>query len=156
MLSAGYKVSVCGDSTSLLSSEIRDRFAHSLLDYGFLSSSDQLNSFYSSVTHLLFLSLHDNSPNVLMEGLSHGCVVIAFDLPFCSEHITHLKNGILIPLTLGSDLKDLSAYIIDSISDSSLNSYISEAAQQYSAATFSLDLMASRYLALLPDKPSVF
>ena len=156
MLSAGYSVSVCGDSTNLLSSEIRDRFPHTLVDYGFLSSSEQLNTFYSSVSHLLFLSLHDNSPNVLMEGLSHGCVVIAFDLPFCSEHISHLRNGILIPLTLCSDLKGLSAYVIDSISDSSRNAFISEQAHLYSAATFSLDLMASRYLALFQGKPIDF
>ena len=59
-------------------------------------SFQNINKFYSGLDIFLFTSIHEGSPNVIFEALSHGLPIVASDIPATSEVIDNNINGFLI------------------------------------------------------------
>lgn len=62
-------------------------------------------------------SVHDGTPNSLLEGMACGCFPVAGDLESIREWITHGKNGLLVDPT---DPEALSNAILEALENSNL------------------------------------
>lgn len=66
---------------------------HSL---GLLTDPDTLKQLYVAADVLVVPSIQENLSNIILEGLSHRCPVVAFDIGGNSDMIEHRVNGSLI------------------------------------------------------------
>ena len=55
-------------------------------NFGFLKEEHEIRDFYHKSNYILFLSKQDNSPNQIMEAMSNGSIVIAFDNYFTRKY----------------------------------------------------------------------
>lgn len=84
--------------------EIELRMPH--LHLGSVSNDRLLSLIYSAADVLILPSLQDNQPNTILEAMSCGTPVIAFNVGGVSEVIQHGKNGILVSPISASGLCD--------------------------------------------------
>ena len=71
-----------------------------------VKSSDELALYYSAADVLLFTSIAENFPLVILEAMSCGLPIVAFDVGGVKEVVTHLKNGYIAPYQDTSALKE--------------------------------------------------
>ena len=64
---------------------------------GHIGSSDELALYYSAADVLLFTSIAENFPLVVLEAMSTGLPVVAFDVGGVKEVLTHKKQGYIAP-----------------------------------------------------------
>jgi glycosyltransferase involved in cell wall biosynthesis len=69
-----------------------------------LTSADDLAEVYSLADVFVTPSLEDNLPNTIMEALSCGTPVVAFDTGGIPEMVDHLKNGYLAKFKDAADM----------------------------------------------------
>lgn len=62
---------------------------------GEIKSQEKLANLYNDCDILLYPSLEDNLPNVVMESLACGLPVVAFNIGGISDLVKHKKNGYL-------------------------------------------------------------
>ena len=75
---------------------------------GRINSSNNLAKIYSSADIFIAPSIQDNLPNTVMESLSCGTPVVAFNIGGMADMITHLKNGYLaIPFSIEDLVKGI-------------------------------------------------
>ena len=60
---------------------------------GHIENKDELALYYSSADALLFTSIAENFPLVILEAMSCGLPIISFDVGGVREVVTHLENG---------------------------------------------------------------
>ncbi len=73
---------------------------------GFITSPELLNAAYNAASIFVLPSLEDNLPNTIMESLSCGVPVVAFNIGGIPEMIEHGKNGILVEPQSSNDLAE--------------------------------------------------
>ena len=73
---------------------------------GFINNWEKIKKIYSSVEMLITPSLQENLSNAVMESLSCGTPVVAFNIGGNSDMITHKKNGYLADLGDPKGLSD--------------------------------------------------
>ena len=73
---------------------------------GFISEWDKIKLIYSSVEMMITPSLQENLSNAIMECLSCGTPVVAFDIGGNSDLIIHKENGYLAKNTSPSELAE--------------------------------------------------
>jgi glycosyltransferase involved in cell wall biosynthesis len=59
-------------------------------------SHTQMGDVFRSAQVVVSPSIHDGTPNSLLEGMACGCFPIAGDLESIREWITHAQNGLLV------------------------------------------------------------
>ena len=64
-------------------------------NWGYIDSPEELAKIYSSMDILLYPTLSDNLPGVVMESLSCETPVVSFDVGGVSDLIEHKANGYL-------------------------------------------------------------
>lgn len=64
-------------------------------NWGYIDSPEELSKIYSSMDILLYPTLSDNLPGVVMESLSCETPVVSFDVGGVSDLIEHKTNGYL-------------------------------------------------------------
>tara|TARA_Y100001980_G_C14556922_1_gene354108 strand:+ start:85518 stop:86747 length:1230 start_codon:yes stop_codon:yes gene_type:complete len=64
---------------------------------GQIDSEEKLNEIYNLADVFVLPSIQDNLPNTVMEAMSCGLPVVAFDCGGVSDMITHQENGFLAP-----------------------------------------------------------
>jgi len=87
---------------------------------GQLSDDVSLTMLYNAVDVMVVPSLQENLSNAIMESLSCGVPVVAFDIGGNKDMITHKKNGYLAKPFDVNDLKDGINYVLDNNSNSRL------------------------------------
>ncbi len=61
-----------------------------------LVSHDEMGEIFRSAQIVVSPSIHDGTPNSLLEGMACGCFPVAGDLESIREWITHGQNGLLV------------------------------------------------------------
>lgn len=77
---------------------------------------------------LVFPSLSEAQPMIILEAMACGKPVVAFDLPFAREIISDMSNGLLVKF---NDIGDLSMKTRLLISDEKLRRRLGQAAHDY-------------------------
>lgn len=72
--------------------------------FGNLKSEDEVIACYNSADIFIAPSLQDNLPNTVVESLSCGTPVVAYDIGGLPDMIDHLKNGYLAQANSVEDL----------------------------------------------------
>jgi glycosyltransferase involved in cell wall biosynthesis len=78
---------------------------------------DKMAKVYRRAGVLVSPSVHDGTPNTLLEGMASGCFPVAGDLESIREWITNGENGLL---TDSTDSKRLAESIVHALGDKSL------------------------------------
>ena len=68
-----------------------------VIDLGADKTAEEIMSYYAAADVLILPSLEDNLPNTMLEALSVGTPVIAFNTGGMAEVIEAGKNGLLAP-----------------------------------------------------------
>ena len=111
---------------------------------GKLSDDMSLNVLYNSVDVMVVPSLQENLSNAIMEILSCGVPVVAFDIGGNKDMVTHMKNGYLATPFDTQDLKNGINFILNhknynSISNNARNKVLKD---------FDSEIVATRYIEL--------
>jgi glycosyltransferase involved in cell wall biosynthesis len=64
---------------------------------GYVAAQDALSTYYTAADLFIFTSLAENFPCVVLEAMSAGTPVLAFDIPGTAEQITPHRTGFLVP-----------------------------------------------------------
>lgn len=111
---------------------------------GYVNNDEDLALAYSAADVLVLPSLEDNLPNILLESMSCGTPVVAFEVGGMPDVIVNGKNGFLVPL---GDIQQFANRIKDLLSDTSKEVYCREAALN----KFSYKIQAEKYKTLYKD-----
>jgi glycosyltransferase involved in cell wall biosynthesis len=72
---------------------------------GLISNKRELSEYYSAANALLFTSIAENFPLVILEAMSCGLPIISFDVGGIKEAVSHLENGYIAKYRDSEDLK---------------------------------------------------
>jgi glycosyltransferase involved in cell wall biosynthesis len=95
-------------------------------------------------------SRFEGMPMVIIEAMSKGLAVVAFDCPQGpAELIGHRDDGLLVP---AEDVEGLTAALLEVIGDEPLRHRLGRRARQ-SARAYDLEVVGARWVALLAELP---
>lgn len=114
---------------------------------GTLFDDVSLVTLYNAVDVMVVPSLQENLSNTIMESLSCGVPVVAFDIGGNNDMIDHLKNGYLAK---PFDTEDL-AIGIDWVVNNKKYTELSENARRKVMRNFDSDIVAQKYINLYKE-----
>lgn len=113
---------------------------------GFIDSQEALVKYYSAADVLLYPSLADNCPLVVLEAMACGLPVVSFDTGGIPELIEHKTNGYIAKYKDAYDLKSGVEYLLN------LPVQEIEKMKRYSinkiSSSFTVEKMADQYIEL--------
>jgi glycosyltransferase involved in cell wall biosynthesis len=110
---------------------------------GFIDSWKTIKLIYSAVDMMIAPSLQENLSNTIMECLSCGTPVVAFDIGGNSDMISHKQNGYLADISDPSGLSDGIQWILKN-SDKNFSKY----ARASVIEKFDYNVVVNKYLRL--------
>ena len=115
---------------------------------GRLQDDISLALVYAAADVFVAPSLEDNLPNTVMESLSCGTPVVAFDIGGMPDMVTHMTNGYLAP---GFDTSELAKGLSWVMEDRQRWKNLSQEARHTVVQSFTLQRSASRYIDLYEE-----
>jgi glycosyltransferase involved in cell wall biosynthesis len=115
--------------------------------FGKIDSDRHLRQIYAAADLFLLPSLEDNLPNTMLEAMSCGTPVIAFDIGGIPD-VVNPATGRTVPL---GDAAAMAEAILDCVFDDELRSRLGQASRQAMAENHALTIQAQRYLELYED-----
>jgi glycosyltransferase involved in cell wall biosynthesis len=112
---------------------------------GHLETPEEMSQLYGAADLFLLPSLEENLPNTLLEAMSCGTPVVAFDVGGVSEVLTQDETGKLVP---AGDESAFAFAIEELIGDENLRMRMAEACRKRIVENHSQELQAGRYLNL--------
>lgn len=116
---------------------------------GRIGSPEELSLYYSAADTLLFTSIAENFPLVILESMSCGLPIVSFDVGGVREALTHKENGFIARYRNMDDLKEGLEWVL------TLGSGERKALEQRSVekirSNYDTSLMIQRYMALYQD-----
>jgi len=112
---------------------------------GYLDSDEKISTVYSAADLFILPSLEDNFPNTMLEAMSCGTPVVAFQVGGIPDVVEDRVTGQLVPL---GDVRQMAEAILVLALNPELRSAMGEQCRQVMQEKFSLELQAERYLAL--------
>ena len=109
---------------------------------GHLGSDEKIRTAYSAADIFLLPSLEDNLPNTVLESMSCGTPVIAFDVGGLPDMVTNGVLGQLVPL---SDARKMGEAIVNLIQKPDLRESMAKEGRERVEQEYSLDVQAGRY-----------
>ena len=109
---------------------------------GHLDSDEKIRSAYSAADIFLLPSLEDNLPNTILESMSCGTPVVAFDVGGLPDMVTNGVTGQLVPLF---DTRKMGETIIDLIQKPDLRKSMGKEGRKRAEEEYSLSVQAGRY-----------
>jgi glycosyltransferase involved in cell wall biosynthesis len=109
---------------------------------GKLKSEDEIVLAYNSADVFVAPSLEDNLPNTIMESMSCGTPVVAFNAGGIPDMIDNNQNGILAKLKSSDELAD---GILMALSDDELRKRMSQESRKQVLKNFNSELIANKY-----------
>ena len=103
---------------------------------------------YAAADVFVAPSLEDNLPNTVLESLSCGTPVVAFNIGGMPDMVRHEENGYLSP---GFDTADLANGLLWVLKDEQRWRRLSDEARSTVVRSFTLQRSASRYLDLYKE-----
>jgi glycosyltransferase involved in cell wall biosynthesis len=115
---------------------------------GSLQDEISMSLAYAAADVFVAPSLEDNLPNTILESLSCGTPVVAFDVGGMPDMVSHKRNGYLVP---GFDTTELANGMQWVLEDSLRWKNLSHEARHTVTQSFTLQCSASRYIDLYED-----
>jgi len=115
---------------------------------GHLDSDEKIRSAYSAADIFLLPSLEDNLPNTILESMSCGTPVVAFDVGGLPDMVINGVTGQLVPL---SDTRKMGETIIDLIQKPDLRKSMGKEGRKRAEKEYSLSVQAGPYSDLYKD-----
>lgn len=112
---------------------------------GIVTSDCELRTIYSAADCFILPSLEDNLPNTMMEAMSCGTPVIAFDSGGIPDMV---KDGVTGRLVLHKDTRKLAYAILDCVFDLSTYQQMGIACRQVIEDKYTISVQAKQYLTL--------
>jgi len=78
------------------SSNIKSDFGFTMINFGKVKSDKKMSLIYSSADIFLLPSIEDNLPNTMLESMSCGTPVVAFNTGGISDVVKHNENGLIV------------------------------------------------------------
>jgi glycosyltransferase involved in cell wall biosynthesis len=128
--------------------------SRNMKNISFVTSEAELAKYYSAADVLLYPSIADNCPLVVLEASACGLPVVAFNTGGIPELVEHKKTGYIAEYKNSKDLARGIKYMLD-LDVHSLNQ-MSHAATQKVSQNFTLEIMTQQYLnlySLVSKKP---
>jgi glycosyltransferase involved in cell wall biosynthesis len=120
----------------------------SLHSFGKINSDRQLRQIYAAADLFVLPSLEDNFPNTMLEAMSCGTPVVAFEVGGIPDVVKNGVTGWTVPL---GDIAAMAAAILDCIFANDLREQRGQASRQVMAEQYALTVQAQRYLELYED-----
>lgn len=117
-----------------------------IISLPFVSDPKVISSYYAAADLLLFPSLAENCPLVVLEALSTGLPVVAFNVGGVSELVVHKQNGYVAKYDSSEDLLMGVKWVLN-LNTVSLTQLRSRN-RKYVQAHYSLSIMTDQYLKL--------
>lgn len=114
---------------------------------GSIKSDDKLMKLYNSASLTIVPSLEENLSNTIMESLSCGTPVVAFNIGGNSDMIDHRVNGYLAK---PFDVDDL-AFGINWVINNNINNLLSINSREKVINNFTYEIVAKKYLSLYKE-----
>ena len=109
---------------------------------GHLDSDEKIQAAYSAADIFLLPSLEDNLPNTILESMSCGTPVVAFDVGGLPDMVINGVTGQLVPLF---DARKMGETIIDLIQKPDLRKSMGQEGRERAEQEYSLSVQAGRY-----------
>jgi glycosyltransferase involved in cell wall biosynthesis len=116
-----------------------------LISLGKIQNERDLCTVYSAADVFLVPSIEDNLPNIVIEAMSCGTPVIAFDIGGIPDMIQNGVNGYIVKKGAGSEYGRV---ILDLINDPERNAQMSKNCRTIALKKYSLMVQAQRYMEL--------
>lgn len=117
-----------------------------LKSVGYIADRETLAKYYSAADMLLYPSIADNCPIVVLEAMACGLPIVSFNTGGIPELVEHKVNGYIAEYKNANDLKNGLEYLLN------LSSQEIEKMRQYSIEKvkdgFTVEKMAEQYLKL--------
>ncbi|NJN85117.1 MAG: glycosyltransferase [Leptolyngbyaceae cyanobacterium SL_7_1] len=126
-------------------SQLLDLLAIPVRSLGVVTSDHQLRTIYSAADYFILPSLEDNLPNTMMEAMSCGTPVIAFDSGGIPDMVENGITGRLVPT---KDTRKLAHAILDCVFDLTDRQRMSIACREVIGNKYSISVQAERYVSL--------
>ncbi len=126
-------------------SECDSDFGFPIHYLGTLKSESSIASLYGAVDATLLLSLQENLPYAVMESLSCGTPVVAFEIGGVPDMVDHQVNGYLAK---PYEVEDIARGIAWVLEDKIRQEKLREQARKKCEDHFSLELQTQRYMKL--------
>ncbi len=110
----------------------------------YLYNETSIVQLYNAADLLVVPSLEDNLPNTIMEALSCGTPIVAFNVGGIPEMITHLENGYLAKFKDSIDLANGIQYIMNSTQYNQMQ----EASRNKALTEYTENIVAKKYVEL--------
>lgn len=115
---------------------------------GYIDSDEKLALIYSAADFLVLPSLEENLSNIMLECMSCGTPIIAFETGGMPDAIKHGKTGYL---TTAFQSDEFGKYILDMTFKPQIRQKMSLAARDLVEKDYSLEVQVDRYLELFDD-----
>lgn len=119
-----------------------------LHSFGKIDSDQQLRKIYAAADLFVLPSLEDNFPNTMLEAMSCGTPVVAFEIGGIPDVVKNGVTGWTVPL---GDIEAMAAAILDGVFGNDLREQRGQASRQVIAEQYALTVQAQRYLELYED-----
>ena len=116
-----------------------------LWSYPYIKSEDELASFYNAADVLLYPSLADNCPLVVLEAMACGLPIVAFNVGGIPELVLNAENGYVVSV---KNFQELKSSLLDILLNEELRKEFSLACIKRVNAYFTLEIMNLKYLNL--------
>ncbi|EFK05561.1 glycosyltransferase, group 1 family protein [delta proteobacterium NaphS2] len=125
-----------------------ERIGIPFVSLGKLKTDKDIRDAYSAADIFLLPSLEDNLPNTILESLSCGTPVVAFDVGGIPDMVTDGVNGLLIN---AFDIPKMGEAIVSLSLDSHKRAAMGKAGRERATMDYALEVQAKNYLGLYED-----
>jgi glycosyltransferase involved in cell wall biosynthesis len=115
---------------------------------GYLDSEEDIRDAYAGADIFVLPSLEDNLPNTILEAMSCGTPVVAFDTGGISDMVQHDVTGLLVPL---GDVSELGRALLALVFDPDKRVAMGNACRKRAETEYPLDVQARNYLTLYEE-----
>jgi len=128
--------------------EMLERIGIPVVSLGTLGRDEDIRAAYSAADIFLLPSLEDNLPNTVLESMSCGTPVVAFDVGGVSDMVTDRVNGLLVE---AFDTRQMGEAIVTLAVDHGMRAAIGKTARKSAITDYALNVQAKRYSDLYED-----
>ncbi|NET53852.1 MAG: glycosyltransferase, partial [Merismopedia sp. SIO2A8] len=118
------------------------------LSWGYVDSDETISQLYSASDLFILPSLEDNLPNTMLEAMSCGTPVLAFNVGGIPDFVKPGETGWLVPVR---DTVALAKALLTCIFDADERERLGERCRQKIASECSLETQAKKYVELFQD-----
>ena len=119
-----------------------------MIPLGFLETDENIRSAYCAADIFILPSLEDNLPNTMLESMSCGIPVVAFNIGGMPDVIINEHTGLIVP---SGDTRALGNAIVSLTLDRQKREFMSRNCRTIAVEKYTLETQARRYLQLYDD-----